>query len=135
MTDMLLEHDAFADDQWIVSLTDYVRELVHSHKKPVVGVCFGHQILARALGARVGRSDGWEISVEEIDLTDAGKKLFGQDKLVSITFLAPPRMHQLTSDSTSTKCTAMWSSRCPRAAPTSAPALAVPSRVCICHPA
>ncbi|KAJ5594635.1 uncharacterized protein N7459_000843 [Penicillium hispanicum] len=75
------KHDAFADDPWIVSLTDYVREIVQSHKKPVVGVCFGHQVLARALGARVGRSEGWEISVEEIDLTDAGKKLFGQDKL------------------------------------------------------
>ena len=50
----------------------------------MVGVCFGHQILARALGAEVGRNDaGWEISVEELALTEAGKGLFGKDTLVS----------------------------------------------------
>lgn len=77
------EHDCFADDPWIVSLTEYVRGVLEDYKKPVVGICFGHQIIARALGARVGRGDGgWEISVDEITLTDAGKQLFGKDKLV-----------------------------------------------------
>ncbi|KAJ5771809.1 hypothetical protein N7520_002338 [Penicillium odoratum] len=75
------KHDAFADDSWILTLTEYVKDIVQSHKKPVVGVCFGHQILARALGARVGRGEEWEVSVDEITLTDAGKEVFGKDKL------------------------------------------------------
>ncbi|KAJ5198529.1 uncharacterized protein N7498_007646 [Penicillium cinerascens] len=75
------KHDAFGDDCWILTLTEYIRDVLKAHKKPVVGICFGHQVLARALGARVGRGDGWEISPSEISLTDAGKKLFGQDQL------------------------------------------------------
>lgn len=77
-------HDAFGDDRWILTLTEYIRDVVQSHKKPVVGICFGHQILARALHKRVGRGDSWEISSSEICLTDAGKELFDQEKIVSL---------------------------------------------------
>lgn len=49
----------------------------------ILGICFGHQIIGRALEAKVGRSDaGWEIAVCDMDLTEEGKKLFGKDKLV-----------------------------------------------------
>ncbi|KAJ5130727.1 uncharacterized protein N7515_006766 [Penicillium bovifimosum] len=91
------KHDAWADDQWIRDLTNKVRETVVTYKKPVVGVCFGHQILARALGARVGRNElGWEVSVEKLTLTEAGKELFGKDTLSiqqmhrDIVFDTPP---------------------------------------------
>ena len=42
------------------------------------GVCFGHQIICRALGSKVEPSPGevWELAHTKLDLTDIGEKLF-----------------------------------------------------------
>lgn len=75
------KHDSFADEPWILKLVEYV-QTVFEAQKPIVGICFGHQILARAMGARVGRSDrGWEVSADHIDLTEAGTALFNKGSL------------------------------------------------------
>lgn len=51
--------------------------------KLILGICFGHQIIARALGASIGRgSKGWEIAVEPIALSEPGWSLFGKETLV-----------------------------------------------------
>lgn len=57
--------------------------MVAQDRVRVIGVCFGHQILGRALGAKVGRSDvGWEAAVHPLTLTEKGKEVFGVEKLV-----------------------------------------------------
>lgn len=46
---------------WVLQLADRVRWL-HSHRVPTVGLCFGHQMMAHALGGRVGFSPGgWRV--------------------------------------------------------------------------
>lgn len=80
----LVEHDAFADDPWTVTLVEYVRQLLKQDRVRIIGVCFGHQILGRAMGVKVGRSSlGWEVSVSLVKLTEKGKELFKKDILVS----------------------------------------------------
>lgn len=77
-------HNSFEDEPWILKLVQYVKQILAQDRVRIVGVCFGHQIVGRALGAPVGRSStGWELSVTDLELTDAGKEIFGQDKLVS----------------------------------------------------
>ncbi|KAI4205759.1 MAG: hypothetical protein LQ350_000256 [Teloschistes chrysophthalmus] len=78
--------DSFADIPWTNKLVDYVKEILAQDRVRLVGVCFGHQIIGRAMGARVGRNDsqGWEVSVTDVDLTAEGKKFFDGKDVLSI---------------------------------------------------
>jgi len=92
------KHDSFADDSWILRLIEFVKDVVEDGRVRIVGVCFGHQILGRALGAKVGRSEkGWEVSVTDVELTGKGKEIFGLEKLVSLlrfwTFILSEENH------------------------------------------
>jgi GMP synthase-like glutamine amidotransferase len=79
------KHNSFDNDEWINTLVEYVRRALAHDRVRVIGVCFGHQIVARAMGVLVGRSDeGWEVSVTETRLTATGRELFGgRETLVS----------------------------------------------------
>ncbi|MEH6389231.1 MULTISPECIES: GMP synthase [Pseudomonas] len=48
---------------WIEALETFLIKLWEA-KKPLVGICFGHQLIARALGGEVERSEkGWGVGV------------------------------------------------------------------------
>ena len=54
---------AYEDTPWIKQLIEFVRKLDHQQKK-LIGICFGHQIIAIAKNQRVQRSPkGWGIGV------------------------------------------------------------------------
>lgn len=57
------QHDAFADIDWIVRLRDYVATL-YAAGKPIIGICFGHQLVAHALGGEADRAPvGWGMGI------------------------------------------------------------------------
>ncbi|MDZ7906621.1 MAG: type 1 glutamine amidotransferase [Cypionkella sp.] len=52
-------HGAYEDHPWIPPLEDFIRA-AYDAQVPTVGICFGHQIIAQAMGGRVeGYADGW----------------------------------------------------------------------------
>lgn len=55
----------YEDLPWIEGLEEFVRTL-HAQQIPTVGVCFGHQLIAQALGGKTRRSDkGWGVGVAQ----------------------------------------------------------------------
>ncbi|KAK2737431.1 hypothetical protein FQN57_007521 [Myotisia sp. PD_48] len=83
-------YNSYDDSPWILKLVKYTKEVLDHDRVRVVGVCFGHQIIGRALGSKVGpNEEGWEVSVYNIDLTEQGKQVLGLEKL---------RLHQMHRD-------------------------------------
>ncbi|KAK2768907.1 hypothetical protein FQN53_006212 [Emmonsiellopsis sp. PD_33] len=75
-------HNSFDDIPWINKLVDYTSKVLAQDRVRIIGVCFGHQIIGRAMGVKVGPNEaGWEVAVHDIDLTEKGKEVLGLEKL------------------------------------------------------
>jgi GMP synthase (glutamine-hydrolysing) len=70
---------------WLADESQYVREAVVSGV-PYFGVCFGAQVLATSLGARVYQGPRPEVGIHPIFLTDSGRR----DPVFSA---APPKLN------------------------------------------
>ncbi len=56
-------HSAYEALHWIRRLEDFIRELDQARKK-YLGICFGHQLMIKALGGTVKKSaKGWGVGV------------------------------------------------------------------------
>ncbi len=63
-------HGAYEQLPWMLALEQLIRQSV-AGKVPVAGICFGHQIMAQALGGKVVKSDkGWGIGFNEYEMKE-----------------------------------------------------------------
>ena len=60
----------FEPETWIERTATFVRSAYHA-RVPQLGICFGHQLLAHALGGRTERAAGWGLGVKEVRLLRA----------------------------------------------------------------
>ncbi|KAI5969387.1 hypothetical protein CANMA_001454 [Candida margitis] len=68
--------DAFSSLPWLVRLKTFLKNTILKLDKPVVGLCFGHQVIASVLGCKIDRSnEGWEVGTTTISINDAIYKL------------------------------------------------------------
>ncbi|MFB6090962.1 MAG: type 1 glutamine amidotransferase [Halobellus sp.] len=57
------------DERWMATLAELVEDL-HELGVPMLGVCWGHQFLARTLGGRVAAMDAYELGYHRIERYD-----------------------------------------------------------------
>lgn len=56
-------HGVNDDLSWLAPFEDFIRRL-HAQQKKIIGICFGHQLIAKALGGKVIKSPkGWGIGM------------------------------------------------------------------------
>ncbi|MEM8788493.1 MAG: type 1 glutamine amidotransferase [Pseudomonadota bacterium] len=56
-------HGVYEDHDWLPPLEEFVRAAI-ADRVPLVGICFGHQVMAQAMGGRVVKSEkGWGLGV------------------------------------------------------------------------
>jgi GMP synthase-like glutamine amidotransferase len=59
----------YEQEAWIIKLAGWARTL-HDRQKPTVGICFGHQLIAHALGGVTEPApQGWGVGVANTDIS------------------------------------------------------------------
>ncbi|MBH40450.1 MAG: hypothetical protein CL790_04400 [Chloroflexi bacterium] len=58
------------DAEWVDKFEEFVR-LLHAERAKLFGICFGHQMIAKALGGEVHVADqGWGVGVHEVTIVE-----------------------------------------------------------------
>ncbi|WP_084633955.1 glutamine amidotransferase-related protein [Maritalea myrionectae] len=78
-------HGVYDPLPWIAPLKEFIKQAYARHL-PMVGICFGHQIMAEALGGHAGKSEkGWGLGRHDYQLVNLPEKLALEASHVSVT--------------------------------------------------
>ncbi|WP_428655684.1 glutamine amidotransferase-related protein [Runella sp.] len=89
----------YDDEPWIHVLKAFVRQ-IYDQQKIYLGVCFGHQMLAEALGGKVQKSAvGWCVGVHEFTIDQQLPWMDPAQESVNLLMMCQDQVHQLPPDS------------------------------------
>lgn len=89
-------HGVYESHCWIEPLKTLIRGIFEA-RRALVGICFGHQIVAEAMGGRVERvQSGWVVGPHEYTFSTGNRMVLNawhQDQVVEVSPLATPVAH------------------------------------------
>lgn len=76
----------YNDDDWIPRLSQFIRDSYDTGRR-LIGICFGHQIIAHALGGHVEKSErGWRHGLHTFSVTKSKPWMNGRTNQCSLYF-------------------------------------------------
>ena len=104
----------YQDHDWIAPAEEFIRACRDAGKK-MIGICFGHQLIAQALGGTVVKSDkGWGLGVHNYSSVNWPDRLGKAPGTISIQafhqdqVIAPPKGAQIVASSEFCEFAALW---------------------------
>lgn len=92
-------YSVYEQRDWIAALKHFVRELYRARER-YVGVCFGHQLLAEALGGKVARAEqGWGIGAHGMAVVKLEPWMQPERANCKLQYMHADQVQQLPPDS------------------------------------
>ncbi len=89
----------YEEEDWIFRLKDFVRE-IYVHQKKYIGHCFGHQLLAEALGGKVQKAEvGWCVGVHTFEIVQREAWMLPFQQSFNVLMLCQDQVQELPPDS------------------------------------
>ncbi len=87
----------YDDVPWLRDVEQLLRDMIAT-ETPYVGICFGHQLMAQALGATVKKADyGWGIGAKQYEIVELQAWMDNTDNIV-LAASHQDQVQQLPSD-------------------------------------
>lgn len=85
---------------WIIQLQQFIRD-IHQSEKYYLGVCFGHQLLAEALGGQVKKAQsGWSIGVQTFTISQEEAWMEPFQSSLNLLMMCQDQVHVLPPNAT-----------------------------------
>lgn len=89
----------YDDEEWITRLKTLVKEIYQSGRK-YLGICFGHQMLAEALGGKVEKSAvGWCVGVHNFQVISTEEWMMPSRTSFNLLMMCQDQVMQMPPDS------------------------------------
>ncbi len=93
-------YSVYEELDWIIQLKQFIREIQQSEKY-YLGVCFGHQLLAEALGGEVKKAQiGWSIGIQTFTIFQREAWMDPFQEQLNLLMMCQDQVHVLPPNAT-----------------------------------